>query len=124
VAEAIARSSIRGRTVVSHHTRHGLRRLREMEPKLHLCWVGPGGEPASEYLDDAYYMGYRFVRPLASDMDEALIAYAHEHGMWINALWADEVADMQRLIKLGVDGIITNHPARVHEALGATTSTP
>ena len=123
VAEAVARTSIRGRTVVTHHTRHGLRRLRELDPKLHLCWIGPGGEPASEYLDDAYYMGYRFVHPRANEIDEAVIAYAHEHGMWVNAFWTDDLAEMQRLVKLGVDGIITNHPAQLHEAVAAATTT-
>jgi len=117
VADAIVRNDVRNRTVVTHHTRHGLHRLRDLEPKLHLCWIGPGGEPGAEYLDDAYYMGYRFVQPTARDIDERLVAYARERGMWINAFWADEVADMRRLITLGVDGIITNHPARLGQTL-------
>ena len=124
VADAIARHNLRSRAIVTHHTRHGLHRLRELEPKLRLCWIGPGGEPGCEYIDDAYYMGYRFVQPIVRDIDEKLVAYAHERGMWINAFWADEVEDMRRLIKLGVDGIITNYPARLVETLQQTPAGP
>lgn len=120
VAEAIARHQARGRTIVTHHTRHGLHRLREMEPRLRLCWIPPGGEPASEYVDDAYYMGYRFIQPRREEVDQELVDYAHERGMWVNVFWADEEEDMRRLVALGVDGIITNHPDRLCRLLQHT----
>ena len=120
VATAITQHNVRIRTIVTHHTRHGLQRLRDMDAKLRLCWIAPGGEPGAEYIDDAFYMGYRFVQPMLQDIDEKLLTYAHERGMWVNAFWADEVEDMRRLIELGVDGIITNCPARLQQTLQET----
>lgn len=117
VAEAIANAQARKRTVVTHHTRHGLHRLRELDPHLRLCWIPAGGEPGLEYVDDAYYMGYRIVQPTLREVDELFVAYAHEKGMWINVFWADEVADMERLITLGVQGILTNFPERMRALL-------
>ncbi|MHB8995189.1 MAG: glycerophosphodiester phosphodiesterase [Armatimonadota bacterium] len=117
VVDAIARHDSRKRTVITHHTRHGLQRLREMDPKLRLCWIPYGAEPGDEYVDDAYYMGCRFLQPKISDVTESFVKYAHEKDMWINVFWADEIEDMERMIALKVDGIITNYPRRLKELL-------
>jgi len=117
VAEAAEKHAIRKRAVITHHTRHGLQRLRELDPRLRLCWIPYGGEPGEEYVDDAYYLGCRFMQPRAAEIDEHFMQYAHEKGMWVNAFWADEIAEMERLIGLKVDGIITNTPRRLREVL-------
>jgi glycerophosphoryl diester phosphodiesterase len=119
VVEAIARHDTRKRTCVTHHTRHGLSRLRELDPALRLCWIPYGGEPGEEYVDDAYLLGTRFMQPRAAEIDECFVAYARSKGMWINAFWADEIAEMERLIRLGVDGIVTNYPRRLRDTLKA-----
>jgi hypothetical protein len=46
------------------------------------------------------------------------MAYAHAKDMWVNAFCADEIADMERMIALKVDGIITNYPRRLRGLLG------
>lgn len=117
VMDAIERHDCRKRTVITHHTRHGLQRLRDMDPKLRLCWIPYGGEPAEEYVDDSYLLGCRFLQPKIAEITEDLVAYAHEKDMWINAFWADEIEDMERMIALKVDGIITNYPRRLRELL-------
>lgn len=117
VMDAIERHDCRKRTVVTNHTRHGLQRLRELDPRTRLCWIPYGGEPAEEYVDDSYYLGCRFMQPKISEITESLVAYAHNKGMWINAFWADEIEDMERMIALKVDGIITNCPRRLRELL-------
>jgi glycerophosphoryl diester phosphodiesterase len=117
VVDAIERNEARKRTIVSHHTRHGLYRLRELDPHLRLCWIPYGGEPGPETIDDAYYMGYRIIQPTLREVDERFVAYAHERGMWINVFWADDAKDMARMIDLGVQGILTNFPERLREVL-------
>jgi len=117
VAQAVEKHDARKRTVITHHTRHGLQRLREMDAHLRLCWIPYGGQPGEEYVDDAYLLGTRFMQPRASEIDEHFMAYAREKGMWVNAFWADEVAEMERLIRLDVDGIITNMPRRLRETM-------
>ena len=115
--DAIVRHDCRKRTVITHHTRHGLQRLRDMDPLLRLCWIPCGLELAEEYIDDAYLLGCRFVQPKIGDINEHFVQYAHDKGMWINAFWADEIEDMERMIALKVDGIITNYPRRLKETL-------
>lgn len=117
LVDAIERHDSRKRTVITHHTRHGLQRFRDMDPKLRLCWIPYGAEPGEEYVDDAYYMGCRFLQPKIADVTESFVKYAHEKDMWINVFWADEIADMERMIALKVDGIITNYPRRLKELL-------
>lgn len=119
VAEAIQRHNARRRACITHHTRHGLQRLRELDPRLRLCWIPYGGEPGEEYIDEAYYLGCRFIQPRAKDIDEHFMRYAREKEMWVNAFWADEIPEMERLIRLKVDGIITNYPRRLRETLKA-----
>lgn len=117
VADAAEHHRIHKRAVVTHHTRHGLQRLREMAPQLRLCWIPYGGEPVEEYVDDVYYLGCRFIQPLAKELNEQLVKYAHDRGMWINAFWADEITEMEQIIRLGVDSIMTNYPRRLRELL-------
>ncbi len=117
VVEATARHDTRKRTCVTHHTRHGLARLRELDPGLRLCWIPYGGEMGDEYIDDAYLLGTRFIQPRAAGINERFMAYARTKGMWVNAFWADEIEEMERLIRLDVDGIITNYPRRLREVL-------
>lgn len=117
VLEAIQRHDCRKRTVITDHTRHGLQRLREMEARLRLCWIPYGGEPAEEYVDDSYALGCRFLQPRLDQITAGLVEYAHDKGMWINASCADEIADMERMIALQVDGIVTNYPRRLRELL-------
>ena len=119
LVEAAQKHAIRKRTVITHHTRHGLQRLRDLDRTLRLCWIPYGGQPGEEYVDDAYLQGFRFMQPRAAEIDESFVQYAHEKGMWVNAFWADEIPEMERLIRLGVDGIITNYPRRLRETLKA-----
>lgn len=95
---------------ISHHTRHGLYRFRELDKKLRLCWVpGDGGEDI-EYIDDAYYMGYRIIQPTFRAVTPEFVEYAKAKKMWINVFWADEEDLMRELTDLGVNGILTNQP--------------
>lgn len=117
VVEAVRAHGLHKRAAITHHTRHGLQRMREMDPRLRLCWIPYGGQPGEEYVDDCYYLGCRFIQPLGKEMDEHFVQYAHDRGMWINAFWADDIPEMERLIGLGVDGIFTNCPRQLRELI-------
>jgi len=106
------------RAWVTHHTRHGLHRFRELEPKLRLCWLPKGVVEDLEYIDEAYYMEYRIIQPTFRAVTPAFVDYAHKKRVWINVFWADEPPLMKQLAEMGVDGILTNHPDMLQEVLG------
>jgi len=56
-------------------------------------------------------------------VDGDLIAAAHDHGMQVVPWTVNEVEDMQRLVDLGVDGLITDYPDRAVDALGDALDT-
>ena len=57
------------------------------------------------FTPDVYSPKYTFV-------DEAMVAKVHAAGMEILPWTTDDEPDLQRLARLGVDGVITNYPDR------------
>lgn len=62
------------------------------------------------FLPDVYSPKYTFV-------DESLVAQVHTLGMEILPWTVDAEADLQRLARLRVDGVITNYPDRALKLL-------
>jgi glycerophosphoryl diester phosphodiesterase len=105
------------RAWVIHHTRHGLYRFRKLEERLRLCWLPRDGGRDLEYVDDAFYMGYRMIQPTYRVVTSEFVEYARKKQMWINVFWADEEELMRQLTDLGVNGILTNKPALLKEVV-------
>ena len=55
--------------------------------------------------------------PLFSDLDEAAVKTTHALGLKVVPWTVNDPADMDRLIAWGVDGIITDYPDRLRQAL-------
>lgn len=53
-------------------------------------------------------------RPLVTPQ---LIAHAHAHGVQVHVWTIDDESEMTRLLDLGVDGLVTNFPARMRALL-------
>jgi glycerophosphoryl diester phosphodiesterase len=106
------------RAWIIHHTRHGLYRFRKLEEGLRLCWLPRDGGRDLEYIDDAFYMGYRIIQPTFRVVTPEFVEYAHKKGVWINVFWADDEDQMRQLTGLGVNGILTNKPRLLQQVLG------
>ncbi|MBM3501044.1 MAG: hypothetical protein FJX74_20530 [Armatimonadetes bacterium] len=105
------------RAWVIHHTRHGLYRFRKLEEALRLCWLPRDGGRDLEYVDDAFYMGYRIIQPTFRVVTPEFVEYAHQKKMWVNVFWADDEGLMRQLTALGVNGILTNKPALLRQVV-------
>lgn len=59
-----------------------------------------------------------FYHPDIRDLDEAMMHSFHDNGRGVNVWTVNGHEDIRKAIALGVDGIITNWPGRVLDALG------
>ncbi|MEI8238424.1 MAG: glycerophosphodiester phosphodiesterase [Actinomycetota bacterium] len=108
------------RVIVSSFGPGCLRRVRERRPELPTAVLLYYREEVAEVLDRVVRDGHPLVHPFEPHVDEVFVSAAHERGIGVNVWTMDErVATMQRLVDLGVDGIITGRPERVPLASGA-----
>lgn len=63
-------------------------------------------------------MGGRVWSPYHQNIDATDVTEAHEFGILVNPWGVNEPADIARMRDAGVDGIITDYPARVQTCLG------
>ncbi|MDH7568355.1 MAG: glycerophosphodiester phosphodiesterase family protein [Armatimonadota bacterium] len=119
VLEHIDRFALADRLVVVHHELGSLERLRAWRPSLTLCLLPPRGVDGRGYVDVARAHGLRVLQPGRNLMSAEFLAYAHQHGMHANVFYADTAEDMARYLDWGVDGILSNQPARLQEVLRA-----
>jgi glycerophosphoryl diester phosphodiesterase len=64
-------------------------------------------------LEKADKMGLKHVRPFRSQVDSVLVRQAHAKNIKVLAYFANEEADLQELVELRVDGIVTGRPERL-----------
>ena len=85
---------------------------KSLNPSAVLCNLTRQGNPV-EYVEFSEELGCCILQPSHTITTPELVEAAHARNMRVNVFYADEVEDMKRLIKLGVDGILTNFPARL-----------
>jgi glycerophosphoryl diester phosphodiesterase len=79
---------------------------------LSLVYLGGLLSPAYEAVQVPEYSGNIHV------LTQRFVDAAHGRNLQVHAWTINEVADMQRLLDLGVDGIITDYPDRLLRLLG------
>ncbi|TAP42878.1 glycerophosphodiester phosphodiesterase family protein [Arthrobacter sp. S39] len=133
VVAEIQASGMADRTTLQSFDWSSLNLTKEIAPELPLvalssgdAWMGVGQPGASPNLggidiDDyegslpkaAAAQGYDVVSPTFRSITPAMIAEAHGLGLPVIPWTVNTTADMERLMDLGVDGIITDYPTRL-----------
>lgn len=100
-----------------------LRTVQELRPDLTLSYLISVGAVGEVDLDEVatYAVG---IGPAWVDVDADLIAAAHERCLTVIPYTVDDPDEMVRLLDLGVDGIITNHPEVLRPLVKGRTHTP
>ena len=97
-----------------------VRRLGEQRPTLRR------GILLSAYLDDPVAalqaVGATTLWQEWQQVDQELVHRVHEAGARIIAWTVNEIGDLERLVRLGVDGLCGNYPDRIRVALAARDS--
>jgi glycerophosphoryl diester phosphodiesterase len=140
VVDAVRRLGIAGRTTVQSFDWRTLRRVREIAPEIAtVCltaerdWLnnvevgqdGPSPWLAGLDVDDHGGSLPRLVdaagcavwSPHWRDLDAAELAEARRLGLAVVVWTVNRPAEMQRLIDLGVDGLITDYPDRLRAVM-------
>ena len=104
-----------GRYAVHSFDHRIIRRLGEARPSL------PRGVLLSAYLDDPVSamraVGAGTLWQEWGQVDQALVQRVHEAGGKLIAWTVNEIGDLDRLARLGVDGLCGNYPDRIRVAI-------
>lgn len=137
VVAEIQASGMADRTTVQSFDWSSLNLTKKIAPELPLvalssgdAWMGVGKPGASRNLggidiDDydgslpkaAAAQGYDVVSPTFRSVTPAMIAEAHDLGLPVIPWTVNTTADMENLMDMGVDGIITDYPTRLRTLL-------
>lgn len=93
-----------------------LEELRAQEPAARLgCLVSP--RAPERWLERAQRIAAETLHPWFGLVTPELVAAAHAAGLGVHAFTVDVESEMRRLLAMGVDGLFTNHPARLRRLL-------
>ena len=95
--------------IASDH--HVIQRVAALAPEWSTCYLA--GMRKDDYIDTSRQLGCLILQPRSSIVTPEFVRRAHELAMRINVFCADTQEEMLRLMNLGVDGILTNYPARM-----------
>lgn len=86
--------------------------LRRLEPSSRLATLVSPRHPERAFERAASH-GSEAINPHFALATEAFVAEAHARGLAVYVYTVDEVERMEHLLDIGVDGLFTNHPARM-----------
>lgn len=119
VAGLIAAFDAFERVIVSSFDISSVDRLRSLEPSIPTAWLVWGGGDPGSFIDRAVAHDLTAIHPHDLLVDETFVKRAHDAGLSVNVWTVDDLDRVRQLVDMGVDGIITNTPGEVVEALKA-----
>ncbi len=120
VAQLLDDRERKDRVLVSCFGIASLDRTRVLRPDLDTAHLVFSRKPAVEVVATCVAHGHNIINPYAGMVDQAFMDEARSHGLRVNVWsgWDETAEQVTALAELGVDGIITGHPARAIGVLG------
>ncbi|MBT8262465.1 MAG: glycerophosphodiester phosphodiesterase [Bacteroidia bacterium] len=116
VVEAIWNTGIENRIVVQSFDPQSLQRVREIDPKIGLVLLVGNDRSPEENLSSLGFTP-KVYSPEYSLVNEGLLIFCKENNMELIPWTVNNKQQMIRMIELEVDGIITDYPDILHEAI-------
>lgn len=118
VLESIRRHGMTDRVIVSSFNPLRLRRVRSEAPELKIALIfSPRNSMCLRKAWFAHVLKVDGLHPYHSMIDDRFVDRAHQVDRWVYAWTVDDPATMRKLIRIGVDGIVTNDPGLLKEVL-------
>lgn len=95
--------------------------IRALEPGIRLCALGSGTLTAAK-LTDIMNTGADTVAWAKANVSGAEVAMVHDRGLKLFVWTVNSSVEMRNFIELGVDGIISDDPARVKQIQQVNTN--
>jgi len=118
VLAAVQQRSLLEETLFSSFFDPVLARLREQALAARVALLISRRYP-QHAVERACALGAEALNPEAPITTPALVEEAHAAGLAVYVFTVDQPAEMERLLDMGVDGLFTNHPARMRALLAA-----
>ncbi|SHL81008.1 glycerophosphoryl diester phosphodiesterase [Chitinophaga jiangningensis] len=118
VMEVINEKKIASRVTIQSFDKRTLQELHKKYPKQTTAWLIANKQSFAEnikdlgFTPDIYSPAFQLVTP-------ELIAEAHAMKVKVLPWTVDETADLQKMLDMKVDGIITNYPDRLIKLTGS-----
>ncbi len=115
VYEQIRAAQMESHVIVSSFNHHSVLRMKELDPNIRCgflseTWILDAGSYVKQHGVEAYHPRHNML--LAEEL-----ADLKQHNVEINTWTVNEPEDIQNMIEAEVDGIISNFPDRVGQAL-------
>jgi glycerophosphoryl diester phosphodiesterase len=127
VGDFLAEHPARERVLLSSFDHTALRYLRDNHPHLRRALLLPSSEiegilarltACRRWIHIAKLIGCEAIHPHWRLATRSMIRHAHKHDLRVHAWTVDDSKIAASLVSNGIDGIITNDPARLRDELG------
>lgn len=118
VVRLVEDNNLMHRVIVSSFNPLALRKVKQLNPNVPTALLyGPDQPLPLRRAWLASLTPHEFRHPHHSMVDEPFMIWARQRGYRVNTWTVNEPDEMRRLLALGVDGIITDHPSLLAEVL-------
>ena len=116
-------------TIISSFNFEELLKIQNLEPRLEYASLIPYEqrvesnpkwliwETKKEAIDKAAKNNFSYIHPHFALVDKQLIDYSHQQHLKVNVYVVDVAPTMKRLIRYGIDGIMTNNLISANKAI-------
>lgn len=112
VLDSLSAHGVLGRVVLASFNPETILAVRAAAPEVHTALSLPEMVDLNARLDDPTYVPpARFVQAPWESTSQAVVDFAHMHGMVVHPWTVDDEATMKLMIGRGVDGIMSDDPA-------------
>jgi glycerophosphoryl diester phosphodiesterase len=117
---AVEQRDLLSRTLFSSFYDGVLARLRALSSAARIALL-LSPQSAENPIERARRLGAEAINPWRGLVRRDLVEAAHEAGLAVYVFTVDEVAEMERMLALGVDGLFTNFPDRMRALLAGAS---